>query len=126
MESFFQVEEGRKQVVRWTGRLLLILLLAWPALAGRELDNRSGVYNGDYIADTIVIREPDKEEVVKKTVHIGIRERYVDIVWSPDKMDHCRIDSMYTTHYKTEITCHHTSADTRYFITVAGTIGPPQ
>jgi hypothetical protein len=95
-----------------------------PAVAGRELNNRSGTYNGDYIAETIAVREADKEEVIKKTVHIGLRERYVDIVWSEDNMDRCRVDFIYTTGYKTEITARHADKDIRYFITIAGPIGP--
>lgn len=54
-------------VVPWLRIILLLALLVLPAVAGRELNNRSGTYNGDYIAESIAIREPDKEEVIKKT-----------------------------------------------------------
>lgn len=108
----------------WLRIILLLALLVLPAVAGRELNNRSGTYNGDYVAESIAIREPDKEEVIKKTVNIAVRERYVDIIWSEEKMDHCRIDFMYTTGYKTEITARHAENDIRYFITLNGSIGP--
>ncbi len=106
--------------------LFLLAVLVLPAVAGRELNNRGGTYNGDYIADTIAVREPDKEEVIKKTVHIGLREKWLDIVWSPDKMDRCRVDFIYTTGYKTEITCRHAESEIRYFVTINGSIGPSQ
>jgi len=106
--------------------LLILALMALPAIAGRELNNRSGTYNGDYIAESIAIREPDKEEVKKEKVHITLRDRWLDIIWSEEKMDRCRVDFMYTTGYKTEITCRAAEGDTRFFIVVKDTIGPPQ
>ena len=112
-------------MVNWFRILCLMVVLVLPAVAGRELNNRSGTYNGDYIASTIAIREEDKDEVIKKTVHIGLRERYVDIVWSDEKMDRCRVDFMYTTGYKTEITAQNAKDEKiRYFITIDGSIGP--
>lgn len=106
--------------------LLVLALMTLPAIAGRELNNRSGTYNGDYIAMSIAIREPDKDEVKKEKIHIALRERYVDIVWSEEKMDRCRVDFIYTTGYKTEITARAAEGDTRYFIVIDGSIGPSQ
>ncbi|MBX3165848.1 MAG: hypothetical protein KF760_00495 [Candidatus Eremiobacteraeota bacterium] len=106
--------------------LLVLALMTLPAIAGRELNNRSGTYNGDYVAMSIAIREPDKEEVKKEKVNIALRERYVDILWSPDKADRCRVDFIYTTGYKTEISARAAEGDTRFFIIIDGTIGPSQ
>ena len=50
----------------------------------------------------------------------------MDILWSPDKADHCRVDFMYTTGYKTEITARAAEGETRFFIVIDGTIGPSQ
>jgi hypothetical protein len=110
----------------WLRMLLVLALMTLPAIAGRELNNRSGTYNGDYIAKSIAIREPDKDEVLKEHIKIALRERYVDILWSDEKMDRCRVDFMYTTGYKTEITARAAEGDTRYFIVIEGSIGPPQ
>ena len=110
----------------WFRLLFVLALMTLPAIAGRELNNRSGTYNGDYIAQSVAIREPDKEEVKKEKVNIALRERYVDILWSPDKADHCRVDFMYTTGYKTEITARAAEDETRFFIVIDGTIGPSQ
>lgn len=112
--------------MRWIQVLFLLAVLVLPAVAGREIDNRNGLYNGDYIADTIEIREPDKEPVIKKKVHIGLRERKLTIVWSDELMDVCRADSIYTTGYKTEITASNTKNDIRYFVTIEGSIGTGQ
>ena len=110
--------------MRWFQTLILLVVLVLPAVAGREINNRAGVYNGDYIAASIAVREPEKEEVIKKNVNISLRERYVDIIWSDEKMDRCRVDMIYTTGYKTEITARHAENDNRYFITIEGSIGP--
>jgi len=110
----------------WFRPLFVLALMTLPAIAGRELNNRSGTYNGDYIAQSVTIREPDKEEVKKEKVNIALRERYVDILWSPDKADRCRVDFIYTTGYKTEITARAAEGETRFFIVIEGTIGPPQ
>jgi hypothetical protein len=110
----------------WFRMLLVLALMTLPAIAGRELNNRSGTYNGDYVALSVAIREPDKEEVKKEKVNIALRERYVDIIWSADKADHCRVDFIYTTGYKTEITARAAEGETRFFIVLDGTIGPPQ
>lgn len=106
--------------------LLLLVVLVLPALAGREIDNRSGLYNGDYIADEIEIREPDKEPVSKKKIHIGLRERKLTITWSDELMDNCRVDQIFTTGYKTEITASNIKNDIRYFVKINGPIGPAQ
>ncbi|MFN8607713.1 MAG: hypothetical protein U0931_09285 [Vulcanimicrobiota bacterium] len=110
----------------WFRMLLFLALMALPAVAGRELNNRSGTYNGDYLAQSIAIREPDKDEVKKEKIKIALRERYVDIIWSDEKMDRCRVDFIYTTGYKTEITARAAEGDTRFFIVIEGQIGPPQ
>jgi hypothetical protein len=110
----------------WIRMLLVLALMTLPAVAGRELNNRSGTYNGDYKATSIAIREPDKEEVKKENVRVSLRERYIDIIWSDEKMDRCRVDFMYTTGYKTEITAQAAEGGTRFFIVIDGTIGPPQ
>ena len=110
----------------WFRMLLFLALMTLPAVAGRELNNRSGTYNGEYKALSIMVREPDKEEVKKENVRVVLRERYVDIVWSDEKMDRCRVDFMYTTGYKTEITARAAEGETRYFIVIDGMIGPVQ
>lgn len=120
------MEERGFAHVSWFRMLLILALMTLPAIAGRELNNRSGTYNGEYVAQSIAIREPDKEEVKKENVNVYLHDRYIDIIWSPEKMDRCRVDFMYTTGYKTEITCRSAETETRYFITIKDTIGPPQ
>lgn len=110
----------------WLRLLFFLALMSLPALAGRELNNRSGNYNGDYVAASIAVREPDKDEVKKERVKISLRERYVDIIWSDEKMDRCRVDFIYTTGYKTEISARIADGETRYFIIVDGQIGPTE
>jgi hypothetical protein len=101
--------------------LLLSLMVVWPAVAGRELNNRSGQYNGDYKA-TVTIRQDEKEDEVVEKVTVMLRERYCDIVFSPDRMERARVDQIYTTGYKTEITCRHPEKDMRFFIVIAADI----
>lgn len=100
----------------------IALLICWPAVAGRELNNRSGQYNGEWKA-SVTIRQDDKEDEVVDKVVVQLRERYCDIIFSTDRMERARVDQIYTTGYKTEITARSAEKDLRFFIVIAADIG---
>lgn len=106
----------------WIRSLLVVGMLVAPAFAGRELDNRSGMYNGNYRAANIKVRQPDQEDKEMKSVPIVLRERFVDIVTGEAQLEKARVDQIYTTGYKTEITAREIDGNKRYFIMIEGSI----
>ena len=95
--------------------LLLLLLLASPCFAGRELDNRGGQYNRDTFGE-VEVREPDKEPVKHARVNLVLRERRLEIIFSPEKSVKSRVDQIWATGTRTEITASDVDSDTRFFI----------
>lgn len=95
--------------------LLLLLLLASPCFAGRELDNRGGQYNRDTVGE-VEVREPDKEPVKHPKVNLVLRERRLDIIFSPEKAAKARVEQIWATGTRTEITASDVNSNTRYFI----------
>lgn len=102
--------------------LLVLATLVLPALAGRDLSNRSGAYNGEYIAEVKILEE-DKEDRIVKNVHIVLRERYVDLYFSDTQKDTGWLDQMYAVKGETQITAKDVNKEIRYFITIPKDIG---
>ena len=94
---------------------LALLSLTGPALAGHELDNRFGKYNGSYVGKAKVII-PDQDDKIIEKIRFDLEERHVNIDFK-EGMVRARLDQIYTFGYKTEVMCHHPEKDERYILT---------
>jgi hypothetical protein len=106
-------------VKRWAQTVLLATMMVLPAVAGRELDNRQGVFDGTYMAVTCQVRKPDVDETQLEKVPFVLRHREA-VLELPDKLDKCRVEQIYDTGFNTEITCTSFESDTRYFLKLKG------
>lgn len=107
---------------QWMRVLALGTLLALPVWAGRELDNRFGMYNGDFKAKSVKVRQPDVEEKELSNIPFSLRERNLQLMIDVETIENARVDQIYTTGYKTEITARQVDGDKRYFLFIEGSI----
>lgn len=110
---------------RWFQTILLSSMLVLPALAGRELDNRFGKLDGDYRAETVKISEPDKEEKVVEDVSFTLTRREIVLAFPAEHGLHfqkARVDQIYDTGFKTEITARDADKDIRYLLRIKGSL----
>lgn len=91
-------------------------LLTSAAWAGRELDNRQGVFNGDYMAQEIKVKAPDKEDAIMEKTGITLENRLLWINLPDAKREKCRLDQIFSTGAYTDITAHSLDGDNRYYI----------
>jgi hypothetical protein len=102
--------------------MMLAGMLVLPAIAGRELDNRGGLYDGHYTAESVRVREDDKDDVTFERVPMVLEGRYVSLNLGDQLLAKARVDQMYDTGFKTEITATDTQKDVRYMIKLKGSM----
>lgn len=105
---------------RWAQTVLLATMMVLPAVAGRELDNRHGIFDGTYMAVSCTVRQPDVEEKQLERVPFNLRAREALLELPGPKFDKCRVEQIYDTGFNTEITCTSFDTDVRYFIKLKG------
>jgi len=86
-----------------------------PAVAGRELNNQMGRYDGTYVGKCKIIK-PDTPDKIIDRIKFDLAERYANLYFE-DRNVHARIDQIYSFGYKTEVMCHHVEVDERFIVT---------